>query len=151
MKLNDYRETYYEFSGKASDVARQLAFAGIAIIWLFKIRQSGIPKIPNELILPAITLSFTLAFDLLQYVAGTFVWGVFQWYKERQLEDLSQDPEIESSTKLKWPQFVFFILKLISLIFSYCLIIKYLINISYISHYKKQIFEVCGGEQPRGL
>ncbi len=126
MKLSDYRETYYEFSGKASDVARQLAFAGIAIIWLFKVQQGDVPKIPNELVLPAITLSFTLAFDLFQYIAGTIVWGIFQWSKERQLEDLSQDPEIESSAKLKWPQFVFFILKLISLVLSYFFIIRYL-------------------------
>ena len=39
MKLSDYRETYYEFSGKASDVTRQLAFAGIAIVWIFKIEE----------------------------------------------------------------------------------------------------------------
>lgn len=133
MKLSDYRETYYEFSGKASDVARQLAFAGIAIIWLFKVQAADFPKIPKELILPTITLALSLAFDLLQYVAGTTVWGIFQWYHEKQLNDLSQDPEIESSTKLKWPQFTFFILKLIALILSYYLIIKYL-SIIWMAH-----------------
>lgn len=126
MKLSDYRETYYEFSGKASDVAKQLAFAGIAIIWLFKVQLADFPKIPKELILPTIILALTLALDLLQYVAGTTVWGIFQWHHENQLEDISQDPEIESSTKLKWPQFTFFILKIITLIFSYYLIIRYL-------------------------
>jgi hypothetical protein len=34
--VEDYRKTSYEFSGKASDASRQLAFAAIAVIWLFK-------------------------------------------------------------------------------------------------------------------
>lgn len=126
MKLSDYRNTYYEFSGKVSDITRQLSFAGIAIIWLFRVKQEDFPKIPNELILPTITISLTLAFDLLQYVAATAVWGIFQWYKERQLEDLSEDPDLDSPAKLKWLQFSFFILKLFFLIFSYYLIIVYL-------------------------
>jgi hypothetical protein len=36
MKLQDYRNDFYLFSGKASDISRQLAFAAIAIIWIFK-------------------------------------------------------------------------------------------------------------------
>lgn len=35
MTLSDYLASYYELSGKASDVSRQLAFAGIAVIWVF--------------------------------------------------------------------------------------------------------------------
>ncbi len=48
MKLSDYRETYYEFSGKLSDVSRQLSFAGIALIWLFKLDSTPVPKVPDE-------------------------------------------------------------------------------------------------------
>jgi len=36
MNLQDYRDDFYTYSGKASDISRQLAFAGIAIIWIFK-------------------------------------------------------------------------------------------------------------------
>jgi hypothetical protein len=32
----DYQKDSYEFSGKASEISRQLAFAAIAVIWLFK-------------------------------------------------------------------------------------------------------------------
>jgi hypothetical protein len=28
MKIEDYRQTFYTFSGKASDICRQLAFGG---------------------------------------------------------------------------------------------------------------------------
>ena len=129
MKLSDYRETYYEFSGKLSDVSRQLSFAGIALIWLFKLDSTPAPKVPDELLLPAITLSLALAFDLLQYVSASIVWGVFQWHKEKQLTHLSENPELESPSILKWPQFTFFVLKIMSVILSYYLLVKYLSTI----------------------
>ena len=129
MKLSDYRNTYYEFSGKTSDIARQLAFAGIALVWIFKTNNGTFPRVPKELLLPTITLALTLAFDLLQYISATIIWGSFQWNKERQLEDLSEDPELESSAKLKWPQLTFFSLKIISVIISYYFLINYLVAI----------------------
>jgi len=129
MKLSDYRETYYEFSGKLSDVSRQLSFAGIALIWLFKLDSTTVPKVPDELLLPAITLSLALAFDLLQYVSASVVWGIFQWHKEKQLTVLSENPELESPSILKWPQFTFFVLKIMSVILSYYLLVKYLSTI----------------------
>ena len=61
MKLSDYRETYYEFSGIASEVSRKLSFAGIALVWLFKIENSPIPKVPNELIFPTGLLALSLS------------------------------------------------------------------------------------------
>jgi len=45
MKLKDAREIYYFYSGKTSDLVRQLGLAGIAVIWLFKYDAQGIPKI----------------------------------------------------------------------------------------------------------
>lgn len=45
MKLKDAREHYYFYSGKTSDLVRQLGLAGIAVIWLFKSDVQGIPKI----------------------------------------------------------------------------------------------------------
>jgi len=35
MKLKEYKADFYELSGKASEINRQIAFAGIAIIWIF--------------------------------------------------------------------------------------------------------------------
>lgn len=77
MKLSDYSKTYYEFSGKTSDIARHLAFAGIALVWIFKTGAAPATKIPQELHIPTILLALTLAFDLLQYFAGTAIWGIF--------------------------------------------------------------------------
>ena len=43
MKLSEYANVYAEFSGKASDVARQLAFAGLALVWLFRESNGPVP------------------------------------------------------------------------------------------------------------
>jgi hypothetical protein len=52
MKVEEYWKISNEFSGKASDISRQLAFAAIAVIWLFKIdTPTGNITIPPDLIL----------------------------------------------------------------------------------------------------
>jgi hypothetical protein len=124
-KLSDYMAVYYEFSGKASDVARNLAFAGIALIWLFRIENEPTPRIPPQLLPPLTLLAMSLGLDLLQYISATCVWGIFQWHHERTLKDKSQDPQLAASTWLKLPQFGFFALKLISVLAAYALIVKY--------------------------
>jgi hypothetical protein len=126
MKLSDYRETFYKFSEKASDVARHLSFAGIALVWIFKIDAMPIPKVPDALLLPAALLALSLALDVLQYVGATCVWGIFQWWHERKLDDLSQDPELESPSFLKWPQFIFFVGKLVTLTGAYFFLTRYI-------------------------
>ena len=129
MKLSDYRETYYEFSGKTSDIARHLAFAGIALVWIFKTGAAPTPKIPQELHIPTILLALTLAFDLLQYFAGTAIWGIFQWYQERKLENIKDDPELTTSSCFKSPQLFFFCLKVITVLWAYYLLTIYIWDI----------------------
>jgi len=119
MKLSDFRETYYEFSGKASEAARKLAFAGIAVVWIFKSSDSPSPKIPIDLYLPTGLLVLTLAFDLLQYVSATIIWGVFQWKEERKLNNINDDPELGAHPLCKLPQNVFFLLKIITITLAY--------------------------------
>ena len=53
---------------RASDVARQLAFAAIAVIWLFKKdTPQGQLSIPHDLIFPGFLVLAALAADFLQY------------------------------------------------------------------------------------
>jgi hypothetical protein len=145
MKIADYQATFYEFSGKASDLSRQLAFAAIAIVWLFKRDIEGIPTLPERLFCPVALIVITLFFDIMQYCIGALIW--FFWY--RRLERLNAPEEIEG-TKSKWLEFrrvrkseilngseerekghptwlevpiwCFFIGKLLALFFSYILI-----------------------------
>lgn len=129
MKLQDYRETYYEFSGTASEISRKLAFAGIALVWLFKIESTPVPKIPEDLVLPIGLLTISLAFDLFQYVFASAIWGIFQYYQERKLSDISDNPTLSAPSILKFPQFFFFWSKLAASITAYVLIVKYILTL----------------------
>lgn len=73
MKLSDYKKDYQEFSGKASDVARQLAFAGIVLIWIFRVEGPQAQRLPEQLLLPSALLVLALGADLLQYILSTII------------------------------------------------------------------------------
>jgi hypothetical protein len=123
-KLSEFKKDYQELSGKASDVARQLSFAGIAIIWIFRVNKDSGVTLNSELILPTILLCCSLACDLLQYIWGSIVWGSFHRYHEKRT-DSKYDPELTAPPILNWPSLAFFYLKLIGVILSYIFIIKY--------------------------
>ena len=51
--ISEYREeAYYSATDTASSIARQLGFAGIAIIWIFKHGDAGVLTVPKELLWP---------------------------------------------------------------------------------------------------
>src|SRR5688500_15770819 len=76
MALEKYLQATYFYSGEASKINRQLAFAGIAIIWIFY--SSKNPElIPRGMQLPLLLLVIGLAVDLLQYVMGYILLKIF--------------------------------------------------------------------------
>src|SRR5437016_3285049 len=71
-----YKDRDY-FSGKISDISRQLAFAGIGIIWVFKIGTESQQTVPRNLVPAGFLLVLGLTFDFLHYLAGTALWHVY--------------------------------------------------------------------------
>jgi hypothetical protein len=134
-KLSEYKETYQRLSGKASDAARNLAFAGIALIWIFKMDTPSSPKLPHGLILPCGLFALTLCFDFLQYIVGTIVWGSFHCYQEKKKYDkfgsnaVKEDPDVDSPGYFPWFQNIFFLSKLISVFIAYGLVLKYVYHL----------------------
>lgn len=122
MKLEKYLDEFKRYSGKTSDVARQLSFAGIAIIWIFKTGDGIQAKIPNDLILPLGFLCMALASDLLQYLLGTIIWDRFHRYHELRA---AKDKDIKASPWLRRPIDFFFWFKIIFVIIAYTIIIRY--------------------------
>ena len=129
MKLSDYRETYYEFSQKTSDVNRSLSLAGIAVIWILKGEGPVGATIPNVLFAPLALFAISLGLDLLQYCVASIIWGAFHRFNERKLDNKNTDPELDASSKLTWPQNTFFVFKVLCVILGYILLITYLINL----------------------
>lgn len=124
MKLKDARDLYYFYSGKTSDLVRQLGLAGIAVIWLFKYEAQGVPKVPEALVLPLILIVLGLALDLLQYAVATCIWGVFHRLKEKS--GIGEDKSFLALKQLNWPSIVFFITKAIATIAAYVYLLRYL-------------------------
>ncbi len=80
QKFKEYRADFYTLSEKASDATRQLALAGIAIVWIFKIQDAQNVSIPRELLVPSLFFVVALALDLLQYSLAAVIWEGFLHY-----------------------------------------------------------------------
>jgi hypothetical protein len=91
VKLSEIREEYYFQTGKASDVARQLSYAGLAAVWVFKSGDGGVPSVPAELYPAAMLFATALFFDLMQYRVAAA-----RWMKQNfEAEETGKRPEDE--------------------------------------------------------
>ena len=125
MKLEDYKKDSYEFSKSASDLVRQFAFAGIAIIWIFKLDKPQEHIIPIELIKPLLFLIFTLASDLLQYFIPSIIWSLFYIYHESM--GRANDYDIKANRWFSKPGWIFYYGKIIMLVWAFILIAQFII------------------------
>lgn len=125
-KLSEFKEDYYFFTGKLSDINRQIAFAGIALIWVFKKGDNSGFQIDSELILPAILIVSALAFDIFQYIYQSVTWSIFYTYHNRK--NKSEDKKIKSPEYLNYPSWAFFFIKVILVLIAYWKIFGYLLN-----------------------
>ncbi len=126
MQLKEYKNDSYEFTEKTSNIARQLSLAGIAIIWIFKITKFDKPLIPEELIMPLSLFISSLFFDFIQYLVSSLIWFFFFTFHEYK-NGGNTEADIKSSEWLSLPGWVFFILKIIFLIYGYILLFNYLL------------------------
>jgi hypothetical protein len=93
MKLQDCRKAETDSATKASDIARNLAFAGIALVWVFKYDSAGQTVVPKGLVWPTIFIVIALSIDLFHYVFKSIYWG---WLTKKKEEELVINPgEIE--------------------------------------------------------
>ena len=120
MKLEDCRESYYYNSGRASDICRKLGFAGLALIWVFRIASGEKTIIPNNLRWAGILLVGGLGCDFLQYVVGTVVWGVYHRIKEKRT---LKDEEFLAPRWINYPANSCFVLKQIAIGVAYILLV----------------------------
>ena len=125
MKLKDCRDAYNLFSSKASDITRNLGLAGIAIIWIFRETNADRATVPEALIPVGIFLLFGLAFDFLQYVTATVVWGCYHRYKEQRV---AEEDEFLAPRQINWATNTFFALKTIAIAMAYIGFIRFFIK-----------------------
>lgn len=122
MKLSEARDIYYDRSGLASSSARQLAFAGIGIVWVLSTEGVISPQALPGLRLPLLVFVVALALDLLQYYGASLMWGCFHRYKEKKgEEEFSGAPDW-----VNWPANVGFWGKGLSVAIGYVILFQML-------------------------
>ena len=126
MKLETCRKTYDYFSGKASDICRKLAFAGLALVWAFKISKGTDIIIPEILRWAGILLVTGLALDFLHYILGTIIWGVYHRYKE--VHETTEEEEFLAPRIINWPANICFALKQGFVFAAYILLVIAMFN-----------------------
>ncbi len=126
MNLKDALSAYEYFSGKASEIARTLSLSGIAIIWVLRETSSSAPFLSPALYWPGIFFVGALSADLLHYVYGAIVWGVF--HRRQELRGLARDAEFKAPRWVNWPTFTFFSLKLLLVGIGYALLLVHLLG-----------------------
>jgi hypothetical protein len=139
MKIKEAREEHAFYSGKLSDILRQLGLAGVAIIWVFRIESPSANSIPRGLIPAGWFLLLGLAADLLHYTAGTIFWDQFSEKRAKELEEIRRevtptgkqfDPEEEDFAppplRNRWTRRLFW-LKFTLMMLAYVWLISYLV------------------------
>lgn len=129
LKLQEIWNAYDTYTGKVSEITRQLSFAGIAVIWFFKTGDNYKTPKQDWFLSPLILFVLALAFDLLQYIVGSIIWKIYAMYQERKQKKASGkidlDEEYDPSYWWTFPMDIFFFLKAFLTIAGYVLLIKY--------------------------
>jgi len=89
MSVEELRkETYYHYSQRAADIARQLALVGIAVAWIFRTQQKdGSIEVPSLLIISIMLLATGVALDFIRYAYQTAFWAIYCLVIEKKQKD----------------------------------------------------------------
>lgn len=111
LKLSEIRQAYEDLSASASNICRQLCFAGIGIIWIYNKAKDSV-SIPDELQTPLFLLVISLSIDILQYVIGSILW--YYVYLHNRKSDVSEeDTEVYESEYLNILTWLFWCAKIV--------------------------------------
>ena len=125
MKLREIRNDYERYSTKVSDINRQLIFAGIAIVWLFRVSSNdGHTTFPIGLYPTLLFFILSFGADILQYTIQSLLWFGFYWNKKCKNNKLNKkDAEDIIVKEPEWPNLIpwgLWFLKVVFTVIAYC-------------------------------
>lgn len=129
LTLKEIREAYEELSGKASEICRQLGFAGIGIIWIFNTSTAGI-DIPDIFNIPLFLICLSLGLDLAGYVLGTIIWYLVYLFNHNKTDS-------DETTNVKDPELInivnwwIWVMKIGFMVWSYVLLARIVFNFKF--------------------
>lgn len=132
-KLEQWKKEFYEDTGKLSDIVRNIAFAGIALIWIFNRSKTGESvsfNLPSELLLPLKMIVGVLILDIFQYVWRSIT--IYVYYKIYDIKYSSNKLTEKEGDNAKLPEYIatgswiLFIFKIVFIAWAYVLILSFL-------------------------
>lgn len=123
MNITDLKNAKDAYTSRASDVVRQFAFAGIAVVWLLKTADPAEP-IPQDLIPILALFGFALACDLLQYAVSSAIWVIY--YRRKLGEHLAETTEFKEPSWITAPAYTLFIFKVVVALIAWFCLVKHL-------------------------
>lgn len=119
--LRDAHEIHRGNHEEASKIMRQLGFAGVAIVWIFRTPEMGIPQ---GLSAPLFLIVIALACDLFQYLWHSLAWHYF--IRKHHKNNALPEDVFEYPTSIDYPAHILWLLKMILISISYVLIATHL-------------------------
>jgi len=123
VKIAEVKADYYEASSKVSDIVRQLSFAGIAVVWIFRVgdKTGGMHYMP-EMVDPLGLFVISLGLDLCQYTYKTVALGTLNYFAHREHPD--DETKITYPRKLNWATNVLFVGKATACIVAFAFLLR---------------------------
>jgi hypothetical protein len=126
MTLDDLWSDVREYTGKLSDVARQAAYAGLAVIWIFKTGDAGKYHLGPSLVWAGALFVTALGCDMAQYAVAI----VLRWRHARHIETIKgvdySGKELGLPARInRWP-YALFGMKVVVVAIGYAMLLCYL-------------------------
>jgi len=136
MTLKEIREDYVRYSANVSELSRNLSYAGIGVVWIFKqsasvdaIEKTFMNSIPVELRWPLLLFIVVLILDLLQYVIQTAIWyPYYTKYKELHKDEKEDNVNLQEPESYNIIPWGFWFFKLMIVIIAYILMGLFLLR-----------------------
>lgn len=136
MTLKEIREDYVRYSANVSELSRNLSYAGIGVVWIFKqsasedaIETTFMNSIPVELRWPLLLFIVVLILDLLQYVIQTAIWyPYYTKYKELHKDEKEDNVNLQEPESYNIIPWGFWFFKLMIVIIAYILMGLFLLR-----------------------
>ena len=126
MNLEEAKTTFYESSATLSDLARKLLFAGIAVVWIFKVSDKTAAGIPfsRSLLLPLAAFVLGLFFDMAQYLYKTIAWWLY--YAVKHKGGIPDEANVNPPGILNLLTFAFFFGKVACCAYGFYYLLRYI-------------------------
>ena len=116
---------YQDFSAQASAKVRQLSFAALGVIWIFKPEANF--EFSPLLLWAGLFAIGALAGDFLQSLYGTVAWGTL--HRKKELQGIAIDEEFKAPKWINWPTNSFFAAKMAALVASYAFLFSFMLDV----------------------